>query len=62
MKKYTYRELKEKTRQLAKDWQYSIMTEQETPSLDEFWDMQTKFEKLGKRYGLIKEFRENGII
>ena len=49
---------KAKLRQEAIEWQYSI----EYISLDEIISKQAYFEKMGKRYGLIKEFRENGII
>ena len=58
----TYKELKERAREKAIEWQYNIIEEIERPTLDEFANKQYCFEKLAKRYGLIKEFRENGII
>lgn len=57
----TYKELKEETRENAINWQINIVEEIETPTLDEFADKQCYFEKLAKRYGLLREFRENGI-
>ena len=60
--KKTYKELKEEAREKAIDWQNEIITEDEVPSLDEFCEQQYKFEKLAKRYGLVKEFKENAII
>lgn len=53
---------KEKARQNAIEWQSSIINEDEKPSLDEFVEQQSKFEKLAKRFGLLQEFKENGII
>ena len=58
----TYKQRKEEARQNAIDWQAEITEEEQTPTLDAFFEQQTRFEKLGKRYGLVKEFRENGII
>lgn len=56
----TYQEKKEKARQTAIQWQYEFSKS----SID--WSglaaIQNYFEKLGQRYGLIKEFKENGII
>lgn len=55
---------KERARQEAIDWQRNFLDFEEDRSytfgeLVEWYDY---FEKLGKRYGLTKEFRENGII
>lgn len=50
---------KESARQKAKDFQADV----ENMDLS-WWDvahMGEYFEKLGKRYGLLREFRENGI-
>ena len=33
-----------------------------SPSLSELAKWSNHFEKLGRRYGLLSEFRENGII
>jgi len=47
-------------RELAIDWQ------QQASELDyscyELYEWSEKFRKIGKRYGLLKEFKENGII
>lgn len=55
-----YQELKNKAREEAKEWQFAIS--ERTDSYAEFLEAQSKFEKLAKRYGLTKEFKENGII
>lgn len=58
--KKTYKELKEKARQKAIDTQYEIAEQNLS-----WWDvahLSDYFYKLGKRYGLLKEFKENGII
>ncbi len=55
----SYSEKKERTRQLAKDWQ---VEDSDYPySYEGFIMVQNVFYKLGKRYGLLTEFRENGI-
>lgn len=56
----TYQERKEKAREEAKTWQFTIS--ERSDSYAEFLEAQSKFEKLAKRYGLTKEFKENGII
>lgn len=57
--KKTYQQLKEEARQQAIEWQ------EDFPNRNYGWaDLATwgqHFESLGKRYGLLKEFRENGI-
>lgn len=56
----TYKQLKEEARQKAIDMQNEISEKNLS-----WWDVAQLgdyFEKLGKRYGLLKEFRENGII
>lgn len=54
-----YTEKKNAARQLAIDWQ------NEVSEISNSWEglviAQSYFEKLGKRYGLLTEFRENGI-
>lgn len=55
-----YQKNKARTRQTAQAWQ-SAMAEAVT-TWAELAEATTYFEKLGKRYGLIKEFKENGII
>ena len=56
----TYQELKNKAREEAKTWQLAIS--ERNDSYGEFLEAQSKFEKLANRYGLTKEFKENGII
>lgn len=60
IKKTTYKQQKEKARQLAIDWQ--IEFSQNDHFMSEWAYYNNYFYKLAKRYGLIKEFRENGII
>ena len=56
----TYQQRKEAVRQEAIDWQCG------TAGTDMSWQdiitVTARFERLGRRYGLIGEFRENGII
>lgn len=56
----TYQRRKEKVRNEAIEWQLDFCNH--NYSYEELQKIQTKFEKLGKRYGLLEEFRENGII
>jgi hypothetical protein len=56
----TYNQLKEAARQQAIDYQLSWAYL--NYSYYEITLAQDKFCKLGKKYGLTKEFRENGII
>lgn len=46
----------------AIEWQSKMWGGEISPSYGELWETQQRFTKLGKRYGLLKEFRENGII
>lgn len=55
-----YQEQKEKVRQQAIDWQQTFEDNKYFYS-DLVWH-QDYFSRLAKRYGLIKEFRENAII
>lgn len=55
-----YREKKAKAREEAIRWQAEF--QDHDYSYSELADWQAYFEKLGKRYGLTREFRENGII
>lgn len=54
-----YQEMKEKARNEAIDWQYDF--ENHSYSWGEVADWAEYFERLGRRYGLLTEFRENGI-
>lgn len=55
----TYQEKKEDARQIAIDWQ--IEASEQNYSYGELADYGEYFRKLGRRYGLLKEFRENAI-
>ena len=54
-----YQNAKEKARQKAIDWYYEFS--EKSMSWGELAYWQGYFERLGKRYGLLSEFRENGI-
>ena len=56
----TYNEGKEKARGMAQEIQcdfYDLSI-----SWNEVCDICAKLEKLAKRYGLVREFKENGLI
>lgn len=55
-----YQRRKETARMEAIDWQASAGDQ--NYSYGELADRVAYFEKLGRRYGLLTEFRENGII
>lgn len=57
--KKTYQELKETARNIAIEWQ-SLQSEQ-AMTWGECAAWGDYFERLGRRYGLLREFRENGI-
>lgn len=57
--KTTYEMKKEMARQEAIDWQNSLFGDGR--NYEDMQEAAEYFEKLGKRYGLLKEFRENGI-
>ena len=59
-KKKGYRYYKELARQNAQA--YQRYASKASMSYEEIANATAVFEKLGKRYGLLKEFRENGII
>ena len=58
--KLTYSEKKEKLREEAMTWQHDFSNH--NYSYGELAEIQAYFEKEGKKYGLIKEFKENGIL
>lgn len=53
-----------KTKQQAREWAISIQTQisQEALSWGEIHEIQDELRKIGKRFGLIKEFKENGLL
>lgn len=55
-----YDKAKARARQEAIDWQHQASTQ--NLSYGEIVEKNNYFERLGKRYGLVKEFRENGVI
>lgn len=55
-----YKRAKEKARNKAVEWQMDFCNH--NYSWGEIAYFETYFERLAKRYGLVKEFRENGII
>ena len=58
--KQTYKYKKGQAREKAIQWQREF--NEYNYSWGELYEYGIYFEKLGKRYGLLKEFRENGII
>ena len=56
----TYQKNKEKAREFAVTWQQQF--NDNNYSYLELADWQSYFEEIGRKYGLLKEFRENGII
>lgn len=56
----TYQEMKEKVRNEAMEWQNIFPTT--SLSYGELAACTAYFTAMGRRYGLLKEFRENGII
>ena len=57
--KRTYQERKERARQIAIDWQ---LNEAEKPMyMSEYAEIGNYFYNLGRRFGMLREFRENAI-
>lgn len=56
-----YEKGKEKTRELALEFQ-ALFTEGESMSYSELAQWEDLLEKRGRKYGLVREFQENGII
>ena len=54
-----YQKAKERAREEAIQWQFDF--DSRCYSWGELAYFQDYFEKLGRRYGLLKEFKENGI-
>ena len=59
MARMTYQQKKEQVRNEAIDWQYEVA--EMSLSYGELAEAQDRFERLGRRYGLLQEFRENAI-
>ena len=55
-----YQKAKGKAMDEAIEWQMGF--DNHNYSYGELADFQEHFEKLARKYGLVKEFRENGII
>lgn len=55
-----YKMNKERARQKAIEWQADFCNH--AYSWAELADWADYFERLGRRYGLLEEFRENGIL
>ena len=58
--KQDYTKGKERARELAKRWQSEFGNT--SHSYAELATDAARFERLGRRFGLLREFRENGII
>ena len=56
----TYKQQKEKARADAIKWQ--LTAGDRSDSYGEIYKAQQRHEKAAKRFGLVREFRENGII
>lgn len=55
-----YQEMKERARRLAIDWQ--METSENSLSWEGCTIADDYFRRLARRYGLVREFRENAII
>lgn len=60
MKTNEYQRHKERARDLAKQWQSEFGARGH--SWGDLANDTARFERLARRYGLVNEFRENGII
>lgn len=55
-----YYERKAHARRIAMDWQLNFNNQPRYWSYCIEWS--ARFERIGKKYGLLKEFKENGIL
>lgn len=55
-----YEKQKEAARARAIEWQ--LTASERADSYSELYEAQRKHEKAARRFGLVREFRENGII
>ena len=60
MAKTTYYEKKAQVQAQAIEWQHTFA--EHNYSYYDLYEFGNYFYKQGKRYGLLKEFRENGIV
>jgi hypothetical protein len=58
--KQDYKQAKARAREQAQQWQKDFADH--SHSWGELADAAARFERLGRRFGLLREFRENGII
>ena len=60
----SYAMKKEKVRSEAVEWQNKLYSDDyyKTYDPDEVYSKTLYFRRMGKRYGLLEEFRENGIV
>lgn len=59
----TYKENKEAARRQAIDYQNTFGSVENMPTYySDIIEANEHFEKIGKRYGLLKEFKENGML
>ena len=58
----TYAKRQDCLRSIAIDWQYEFFRNCHDLSYSELADWNDYFRRNGKRYGLIREFEENGIL
>lgn len=58
--KYNYQDNKLVAAAIARDWQQDFNNM--NYSMDDIENWQRFFKEIGKKYGLLKEFRENAII
>lgn len=59
-----HRAMKEALRAEAVEWQSKLYSEDyyKVYDPDEVYRMTRHFKRMGKRFGLLEEFRENGIV
>lgn len=60
MSKYQIK--KQKARQIAIDWQNLLDLDKHGWSLEYLQAWAERFERIGRKYGLMREFKENGIL
>lgn len=58
----TYRTRQAKARDLAIEWQINLDLDKHGWSIWYLQNWYDRFERIGRKYGLLREFRENGIL